>query len=333
MRFSLRAASRLMFGLLCVASSFAVAGETPLKPGSRVAVIGDSITEQKLYSKFIEAYLLASSGVPDVKVFQYGWGGETASGFAARATNDLAGFQPTIATLCYGMNDGGYQPYRDEIGKNYENNMRNVLKKLDEAGVKSVVIGSPGAVDTFFFRPGQKLGDQPAHVAYNDNLAHLRDIDRKLAEETKSGFADVHKAMADAMGPAQGGRQTIRRLRPRRVSSGTERASVDGLRVSERVGSRRRDRHGDDRRVGQGDRDAGSPRGGRREIERQVGKHALAVLLRRGRKIVRRHAQHPAVHAVQQGFEPLRAEGREPVRPARKKSPGEANRTSTRPSN
>ena len=34
-------------------------------PGSRVAIIGDSITEQKLYSKFMEAYLVASAGVPD----------------------------------------------------------------------------------------------------------------------------------------------------------------------------------------------------------------------------------------------------------------------------
>ncbi|NDD90801.1 hypothetical protein EBZ37_01770, partial [bacterium] len=78
-----------------------------VKPGSRVAIVGDSITEQKLYSKFMECYLLASSGVPDVKVMQFGWGGERAGGFANRAANDLSVFRPTLATLCYGMNDGG----------------------------------------------------------------------------------------------------------------------------------------------------------------------------------------------------------------------------------
>ena len=171
--------------------------------GARVAIIGDSITEQKLYSKFMEAYLLASSGVSDVHVFQFGWSGEQAGGFAARMENDLTVFSPTVATLCYGMNDGSYQPYNDEIGKRYESNMRKVLEKMDTLGVKSVVVGSPGAVDTYFFRPGQMMGDKPSHIAYNDNLTHLRDIDRNLAKEKKYLFADVHTTMFDAMTKAQ----------------------------------------------------------------------------------------------------------------------------------
>ena len=173
--------------------------ESAVVPAARVAIVGDSITEQKLYSKFLECYLLACSGVPDVKVMQFGWGGERADGFANRADNDLATFRPTVVTLCYGMNDGGYQPWREEIGAGYEKNMRNVLAKLDQLGVKSVVVGSPGAVDTNFFRPGQKMGEQPSHVAYNDTLAHLRDIDQKLADEKHQRFADVHAAMVDAM--------------------------------------------------------------------------------------------------------------------------------------
>ena len=171
--------------------------------GARVAIIGDSITEQKLYSKFMEAYLLACSGVPNVHVFQFGWSGEQAGGFAARMENDLSVFEPTVATLCYGMNDGSYKPYEEEIGKRYEGNMRKILEKMDTLGVKSVVVGSPGAVDTNFFRPGQMMGDKPAHVAYNDNLTHLRDIDKSLANEKRKLFADVHAAMFDAMTKAQ----------------------------------------------------------------------------------------------------------------------------------
>jgi hypothetical protein len=47
-------------------------GESAVVPAARVAIVGDSITEQKLYSKFLESYLLACSGVPDVKVMQFG---------------------------------------------------------------------------------------------------------------------------------------------------------------------------------------------------------------------------------------------------------------------
>jgi lysophospholipase L1-like esterase len=180
-----------------------LAAEPVLKAGDRVAIVGDSITEQKLYSKFVECYLLASSGVPDLKVMQYGWSGERANGFADRLANDCAGFQPTVVTLCYGMNDGSYQPYNDQIGQTYEANMQRILSGLEKLGVGTVVIGSPGAVDQNFFRPGQMMGNQPAHVAYNDNLAHLRDIGKKLAEEHKEPFANVHDAMYETMKKAQ----------------------------------------------------------------------------------------------------------------------------------
>ena len=194
-----------LFALLLVvlAAPALRAAEPVLKPGDRVAIIGDSITEQKLYSKYVECYLLACSGVPDVAVFQYGWSGERADGFANRLENDLAGFKPTVATTCYGMNDGSYQPFNDQIGQAYETNMRRVLSGLAKIGVRTTVVGSPGAVDQAFFRPGQMMGDRPAHVAYNDNLAHLRDIAKKLATETKQPFANVHDAMYETMKKAQ----------------------------------------------------------------------------------------------------------------------------------
>jgi lysophospholipase L1-like esterase len=188
--------------LALVAITSARAAEGVLSRGARVAIIGDSITEQKLYSKYMEAYLVACSGVPDVKVFQFGWGGETAGGFAARLENDLAPFKPTIATTCYGMNDGEYRPYTNSIGRNYETNMRKVVAGLQKAGVQKIVVGSPGAVDTDFF---VRTNFAPLSGAdgYNKNLGTLRDIDRKLASEMGVLFADVHQPMLDAMSRAK----------------------------------------------------------------------------------------------------------------------------------
>jgi lysophospholipase L1-like esterase len=193
----------LLAVLLAVLPALAWAAEPVLKSGDRVAIVGDSITEQKLYSKYVEAYLLACSGVPDLKVLQYGWSGERAGGFADRLENDCAGFRPTVVTLCYGMNDGSYQPYNDQIGSTYESNMRRVLAGLEKLGARAIVVGSPGAVDQHFFRPGQMMGERAAHVAYNDNLAHLRDISKKLAAENKQSFANVHDAMFESMKKAQ----------------------------------------------------------------------------------------------------------------------------------
>lgn len=180
----------------------ATAAEPVLAPNARLAIVGDSITEQKIYSKFIETYLLACAGRPDVSVFQYGWGGETAAGFAGRIENDLAGFKPTVVTLCYGMNDGQYRPYADDIGRGYESAMRKVLTGLQRAGVEKVVVGSPGAVDTRYFI-NNRFAPLSGGEGYNVNLGRLRDIDRALAEQTGQIFADVHQPMVDAMAKAK----------------------------------------------------------------------------------------------------------------------------------
>lgn len=184
----------LSLALLFLAIVTTHAETTQLQPNARVAIIGDSITEQKLYSKFIETYLLACTGRSDIQCFQFGWGGETASGFSNRLENDLGVFKPTVATTCYGMNDGRYVPYADAIGADYEKWMRVVLTKLKAVGVTQIVAGSPGVVDSKYFVKAGATANQ-----YNDSLAHLRDIDRKLAGEFHSGFADVHQEMLDAM--------------------------------------------------------------------------------------------------------------------------------------
>lgn len=166
------------------------AGDLPAD--ARVAIIGDSITEQKLYSKFIECYLLACTGRDDITVFQFGWSGERADGFANRLENDLAVFNPTVATTCYGMNDGSYVPFNEGIGKTYEANMERVISGLQAEGVKLLVVGSPGGVDPDFFT---RLDG----TVYNDNLSHLRDIAKGLAEKHGLPFANVHDTMISAL--------------------------------------------------------------------------------------------------------------------------------------
>ena len=167
---------------------------TLLIPDARVAIIGDSITEQKLYSKYIECYLLACTGRSDIRCFQFGWSGERADGFAARAANDLAVFKPNVATTCYGMNDGSYQPYNANIGGAYEKNMARVIEQLKAAGVQKIAVGSPGGVDPDFFTRPTIKGE-----VYNENLAQLRDIAHKLADQGGHAFANVHDEMMNAL--------------------------------------------------------------------------------------------------------------------------------------
>src|SRR5436190_6160292 len=109
--------------LACAGVAFGQGEATKKQPllekGDLLAICGDSITEQKLYSVFIEDYLLMCRPDLNVRSMQFGWGGETSWGFLARMENDVLRFKPTIATTCYGMNDGGYAALSQERGNHY----------------------------------------------------------------------------------------------------------------------------------------------------------------------------------------------------------------------
>ncbi len=174
-----------------------------LPKNARLAIAGDSITEQRLYSKYIEVYLLACAGRKDISVFQFGWGGESASGFLGRMEKDLAVFRPNAATVCYGMNDGGVRPYEDYIGTAYKGGISAIADKLKGMGVEKIIIASPGAVDTKYFKTNVNFKDMNAAESYNENLRRLRDIAEKVAKEKNTGFSDIHSVMVDAMTKAK----------------------------------------------------------------------------------------------------------------------------------
>ncbi|MBT3595701.1 MAG: SGNH/GDSL hydrolase family protein [Verrucomicrobia bacterium] len=165
--------------------------ELILREGDRLAICGDSITEQRMYSRIIETYLTVC--VPDLRVSvrQFGWSGERAPGFLSRMTNDVLRFRPTIATTCYGMNDHRYQPFTAEIGDVYSQSSRAIIQAFKSHGVR-VVQGSAGTV-----------GKMPSWVKtaegnvqdLNLGLLELRNIDVQLAREENVTFADVFLPM------------------------------------------------------------------------------------------------------------------------------------------
>ena len=59
---------------------------------------------------------------------QFGWGGETAHGFAGRMENDMLRFHPTVVTTCFGMNDGGYSPMTPDKADRYRKAQTEIVK-------------------------------------------------------------------------------------------------------------------------------------------------------------------------------------------------------------
>lgn len=79
--------------------------------GDRVVFLGDSITEQKLYSSLIEMYALTRFPKWRLRFRNAGWSGDTAPGGLARLERDVLFFKPTVVTVKFGMNDHAYVPF------------------------------------------------------------------------------------------------------------------------------------------------------------------------------------------------------------------------------
>ena len=186
--------SLLLTGLLLLAAT--PAHGASLQPGDLVAICGDSITEQKRYTVFVEEYLLMCQPVPDVQVMQMGWNGETARGFIARMENDALAFKPTVVTTCYGMNDSGTDPITQAARDDYRNFTGGIADKFTAGGVRWLVIGSPGAVDPASYTKS------PVEIR-NANLAALRDEAREVAASHHADFANVHDLMEETMARAR----------------------------------------------------------------------------------------------------------------------------------
>src|SRR4051794_6681503 len=182
---------------LALSCHITAAAKELVESGDTIALIGDSITEQKQYSVFMEDYLLMCQPTDNLQVSQFGWGGETAAGYQKRMKNDTLRFKPTLITTCFGMNDGGYGPLTKERADLYRTSQQQIVDKAKKAGVRTIIVGSPGCVDTDKFR-GPKVS-----AVYNKTLGELRDIAREVAETNGVAFADVHTPMMDAMTKAK----------------------------------------------------------------------------------------------------------------------------------
>jgi lysophospholipase L1-like esterase len=162
-------------------------GPLLLRKGDRLAICGDSITQQQKYSRILETYLTVCTPELELTARQYGWSGEQAAGFLKRMQNDCLRFGPTVATTCYGMNDFHYVPYTDEIGTAYRQNMTGVVEAFKQGGAR-VVLGSPGPIAKF---PTWVKSASGTNKEHNLSLCTLRNIDIEIARKEDVRFADI----------------------------------------------------------------------------------------------------------------------------------------------
>ncbi len=171
-----------------------VPSELLLREGDQLAICGDSITEQKMYSRIIETYLTVCVPELNVTVRQYGWSGEKTDGFLHRMDRDCLTFQPTIATVAYGMNDSRYRPFDVTNGQWYDDHYTAIVRRFKNHGVR-VIVGSPGCAGKIAEWVKSRSGTLQEH---NVHLCALRDIAIGVAKREDARFADIFWPMLQA---------------------------------------------------------------------------------------------------------------------------------------
>src|ERR1700722_8056702 len=112
---------RRLFALLLLASAAFAEGDFYLKDGDRVVFYGDSITDQRLYTTFVETYVVTRFPKMDGTFIHSGWGGDdTVRGGGGgpidlRLKRDVLAYKPTVLTIMLGMNDASYRPFDQRI--------------------------------------------------------------------------------------------------------------------------------------------------------------------------------------------------------------------------
>ena len=170
-----------------------------LKKGDRLAICGDSITEQKKYSVLLETYLTACHPELEITCRQYGWSGEQAGGFLRRIESDVLRFKPTLATTHYGMNDFRYVPYDESFATEYRKNQTAILDAFKTINCR-VVLGSPGIIDSV---PDWVKTAKGTKQELNLCLSKYRNIDVEVARASGVAFADLYRPMLIANEVAQ----------------------------------------------------------------------------------------------------------------------------------
>ena len=176
------------FVTLCVAlatvGSLSAADDAAFffKDGDRVVMIGDSITEQHLYSNYVEMWTVTRFPHWNLTFRNSGIGGDTSGGGNARFKRDVLPFKPTALTVDFGMNDGGYQPFNEKRFMAYMKGLQGIADQARAAEIRVAWI-TPQPVEHY---PNK----DEAKEAYNQTLEKFGDGVREIAAKNGGLFAD-----------------------------------------------------------------------------------------------------------------------------------------------
>lgn len=178
-----------------------------LKDGDRVVFFGDSITEQRLYTTYVEHYVLTHFPDRRITFINSGWGGDQVTGNdcgpcagvggLARIKRDVIDRRPTVVTLLFGMNDGHYQDFDPALLKTYEDGLSAIIRELKNHANARIYVMTPTVYDGTRHTPWSKTD------RYNDVLDRYSEAAKQVAVREGLPVIDLHAVTTAALSQAK----------------------------------------------------------------------------------------------------------------------------------
>jgi len=178
-----------------------------LHDGDTVVFYGDSITEQRLYTTFVETFVVTRYPQLKVRFVNAGWGGENAPGgnggsADVRLTRDVIPYKPTVMTVMLGMNDGGYLAFDEERFNRYKAGMEHILEVTKKAFPDlRVTLLEPSPYDDVTVEPQFPGGYNSVLVRYGQYMKELGQRNHMLVADLNGPVVEMLKK-ANALNPA-----------------------------------------------------------------------------------------------------------------------------------
>ena len=173
-----------------------------LKDGDRVVFYGDSITDQRLYTTFVESYVVTRFPGLKVEFVHSGWGGDRVTGGGGgpidlRLDRDVYIYRPTVMTIMLGMNDGRYRAFDDEVFRTFADGYRHIVESVKDKlpGIRITTI-RPSPYDDVTRAPLFEGGYNAVLVRYGDYVA-------QLAKQQNIDIADLNAPVVAALEKAK----------------------------------------------------------------------------------------------------------------------------------
>ncbi len=144
------------------------------KKGDVIVVMGDSITEQRLYSNYLEIWSQTRFPAYNLVFRNVGIGGDTSGGGNGRFKRDVLTHKPTVLTVDFGMNDAGGS------FDNYMKGQQGIANQAKAANIRVAWI-TPQPVEHNPGNPGE---------SYNVKLAKFSEGVKTIASQNNGLFVD-----------------------------------------------------------------------------------------------------------------------------------------------